>query len=93
MLRRGSRARGQRFRLTVNFAGGHDDTNLRMASYLDDDALVCDPGSKTRLIGEDGDVSVTCVFSVPARTEGRFVFRSAVTWSHAQYTGYGFEAL
>ena len=83
----------QRFRLTVTFSGGHDDTNARMTLHLDEDDLNCDAGSKTRLVGEDGDISLICLFSVPARTQGLFVLRSDVTWSHAQYTGHVFEAL
>ena len=57
---------GERLRLTVNFSGGHDDTMASMAVYIDDQVLVCDVGSKLRLMGEDGDVSLTCRFSVGA---------------------------
>lgn len=72
------------WRLQVDFAGGHDDTLASMAPLLDGAPLACAEGSKLRLEGEDGDVSLHCDF----RVTGRQVLRTRVTWSHARYVGF-----
>ena len=82
----------KRFRFRANFSGGHDDTMASMTPTLDTMPLTCEPGSKTRLMGEDGDVSLECRFSLPQQTEGDHILRVVVRWSHAQYTGFEFGA-
>lgn len=83
----GPSAAPQRMRFKVNFSGGHDDTMASMTASLDDAALACDKASKTRLMGEDGEVSLDCGFSTPGKP-GAQILRVKVTWSHAQYVGY-----
>jgi hypothetical protein len=83
----------RRLRFKVDFSGGHDDTMASMTLSLDGQALACEPGSKTQLMGEDGDVSLECRFSVPAGADTRRVLRASVKWSHAQYTDFDLAAL
>src|SRR5262245_32334065 len=52
------------FRFTAAFSGGHDDTMASMTLTLDGAPLACAPGSKTSLMGEDGDVGLECKFSI-----------------------------
>ena len=73
------------WRFRAYFAGGHDDTSASMAPTLDDAALDCDAGSKTRLFGEDGDVILECRFRVPGSAGPSPVLGVALLWSHAQY--------
>ena len=79
----------RRFRFQAHFTGGHDDTSASMVLTLDDAPLACDAGSKTRLFGEDGDVSLVCRFSIAGRAGsaagGRVMLGVALLWSHAQY--------
>jgi hypothetical protein len=82
------RAAGQHFRFRAMFSGGHDDTVASLVSTrLDGQPLVCAPGSKTRLEGEDGDVSLECRFDVAAQGAATN-FEVQVRWSHAQYEGH-----
>ena len=80
-------ARGseQRWRFKADFAGGHDDTSASMTLVLDDAPLNCEAGSKTRLFGEDGDVSLVCRFRVRGVAGARPVLAVTLLWSHAQY--------
>lgn len=77
----------RRYALQVNFSGGHDDTMAKMAPMLDGAPLSCEAGSKTQLMGEDGDVSLLCLFTAP-RDARRSVLFVSFTWSHAQYESY-----
>lgn len=72
----------------ANFSVGHDDTKASMTASLDDVPLACDEGSKTELMGEDGDVSLECRFPVAARPWGGQRLSVKVSWRHAQYTGF-----
>jgi hypothetical protein len=74
-----------RWRFKADFAGGHDDTSASMTVTLDNVPLDCDAGSKTRLFGEDGDVSLACSFRVRGDIGAQPVFGVALLWSHAQY--------
>ena len=78
----------QRLRFKVNFSGGHDDTMASMTTSLDDTPLACDKASKTRLMGEDGDVSLDCGFVAVGKPGTQQVLRVKATWSHAQYVGF-----
>jgi len=82
----------RRYRFKAEFSGGHDDTMASMALNLDGAPLACDEGSKTQLMGEDGDVSLECRFSIP-ETAGAHVLKVVLKWSHAQYTDAGLVAL
>ena len=53
---------------------------------LNGTSLTCEDGSKLSLMGEDGDVSLTCLFTAPGVSE-RSRFSATFAWSHAQYTG------
>jgi hypothetical protein len=78
----------QRFRFKANFSGGHDDTMASMTATLDGAPLACEQGSKTSLMGEDGDVSLECRFSIGERPPGERFLRVTVSWRHAQYTDF-----
>ena len=80
----------QRYHLQVNFSGGHDDTMASMIPRLDGVSLKCEEGSKVRLMGEDGDVSLICVFSIPDRHADKHLFEASISFSHAQYVSYAF---
>jgi hypothetical protein len=77
----------RRYRLQANFSGGHDDTMARLTVTLNAAELTCDAGSKTRLMGEDGDVSLLCMLTLPARSDASELV-ATFFWSHAQYVGY-----
>jgi hypothetical protein len=80
-------ARGaeRRWRFRADFAGGHDDTSASMTLTLDDAPRECEAGSKTRLFGEDGNVSLVCRFRVRGAAGAAPVLGVALLWSHAQY--------
>ena len=78
----------QRFRFKADFSGGHDDTMASMALSVDGAPLECEQGSKTHLMGEDGDVSLECRFSLLATGSTRRLLRVVLKWSHAQYTDF-----
>jgi hypothetical protein len=88
----GRSASVQRFRFTANFSGGHDDTTASMTPTLDGASLACEPGSKTSLIGEDGDVSVDCAFTVGEAPGTTRVLQVLLKWRHAQYTDFSLVA-
>ena len=85
-------APGRVYRLQVNFSGGHDDTQAALVPTLNDAPLACAVASKTRLIGEDGNVSLYCEFRLAPSDDAMQVFRAKVTWSHAEYVDYTFSA-
>ena len=76
--------RAQALSFKVLFAGGHDDTSASMTLKLDGQPMTCDPGSKTRLFAEDGNVFLECRFQLPAGKP--HALGADVVWSHAQYT-------
>lgn len=80
-----------RYALTVNFAGGHDDTMAKMAPMINGAPAACEEGSKTSLMGEDGDVSLLRLFTAWGSAKGSS-FVATFTWSHAQYVSYSFLA-
>ncbi len=82
----------QHFRFKANFSGGHDDTMASMTPTLGGMPLTCEPGSKTRLMGEDGDVSLECKFSISETAGKSMILRVVLKWSHAQYTDHEFVA-
>ena len=77
----------RRYVLRVNFSGGHDDTMAKMAALLDGVSLPCEDGSKTSLMGEDGDVSLLCLFAARGGPKTSSLV-ATFTWSHAQYVSY-----
>ena len=80
----------QRFRFKANFSGGHDDTMASMQATLDAAPLDCEKGSKTSLMGEDGEVSLECKFSIAEKAGTQHVLRMTISWRHAQYTDFEF---
>ena len=72
----------QRYVFTARFSGGHDDTMARLQPQIDGAPLACEAGSKTELVGEEGDVSLHCAFTGVREAE----LRVTVRWSHAEYT-------
>jgi hypothetical protein len=82
----------QRFRFKANFSGGHDDTMASMQATLDARPLDCEKGSKTSLMGEDGDVNLECKFSITENAGTQHVLRMTLSWRHAQYTDFEFDS-
>ena len=78
-------------RFKAFFSGGHDDTVASLQVTLDGSPLTCGEGSKTRLMGEDGDVSLECRISVPSTGDSNHVLTVLIKWSHAQYTDAGLQ--
>lgn len=81
----------QRYRFIARFSRSHDDTRAWMTVRLNEQPLACEPGSKTDLEGEEGDVSIQCTFVIAAGTERQHRFAAQVSWSHAEYTGFALE--
>ncbi len=75
----------QRFRFKANFSGSHDDTTASLTATLDGAPLACEKGSKTDLMGEDGEVSLDCRFSIAGAPGTKQVLGVRVHWRHAQY--------
>ena len=75
----------QRFRFKADFSGSHDDTTASMTTTLDGAPLVCDKGSKTELMGEDGEVSLDCKFSIAGEGSATRLLSVTLSWRHAQY--------
>lgn len=73
------------YTITVRFAGGHDDTKASLTATVDDRPYPCADGSKTRLFGEDGEISLFCRVALPDAT-GRLDLR--VDYTHAQFVGH-----
>jgi hypothetical protein len=63
-----------------------------MSATLNGQPLVCDPDSKTELMGEFGEVSLYCGFSTSVGKDGH-VLEVSVQWSHAQYAALQLDAL
>ena len=80
----------QRLRFKTNFSGSHDDTSVSMTATLNNAPLPCDKDSRMSLMGEDGDVSLHCNFSLAEKPGTKHVLRIRATWSHAQYTDFVF---
>ena len=78
----------QSYRFKANFTGSHDDTSASLAATLDGAPLACAQGSKTNLMGEDGEVSLDCRFAVAPKAGSQQVLRVMVTYRHAQYTDF-----
>jgi hypothetical protein len=80
----------QSFRFKAMFSGGHDDTSAKLTATLDEQPLACEEGSKTSLLGEDGDVMLECRFSIKDKAGTASLLGVTLVWSHAQYTGIEF---
>ncbi len=78
-------AKNRYWRFKADFAGGHDDTSASMTLTLDDAPLDCLEGSKTRLFGEDGNVSLVCHFRTLGTSGRPPTLGVSLLWSHAQY--------
>ena len=85
-------AAGRPHRFTARFGGGHDDTSASLTASLDGQATECDAGSKMRLFGEDGDVSLYCRVTAGDAAQVAHVLVVTVLWSHAQYRDFVFVA-
>jgi len=81
----------QRFRFKANFSGSHDDTMAEMTTTLNGAPLACEKGSKTSLMGEDGEVSLFCRFSINDKAGTKHLLAVTVTWRHAQYKDFEFN--
>ena len=75
----------KRYRFKANFSGSHDDTTASMTTTLDGAPLACDKGSKTDLMGEDGEVSLECRFSIAGEGSATRLLSVTLSWRHAQY--------
>jgi hypothetical protein len=84
--------KAQSFRFKANFSGGHDDTTASMTLAVNDAPLVCDQGSKTSLMAEDGDVSLECKFSIAGKQRDNPILQVELKWSHAQYMDFELRA-
>lgn len=76
------------YRFLARFSGGHDDTVASLDAALDGVPDPCGPGSKTYLVGEDGEVSLHCTIAPPDRAGAAKVLRVVVRWSHAEFVGF-----
>ncbi len=76
----------QAFSFRADFSGGHDDTEASMKLLFEGMPVACDTGSKTSLMGEDGDVSLVCLFSVMPSPRPSAALEVSIRWRHAQYT-------
>jgi len=76
------------YRFLARFTGGHDDTVASLEAALDGGPDACGPGSKTYLVGEDGDVSLHCRIAPADRAGAPRVLRVVVRWSHAEFIGF-----
>jgi hypothetical protein len=82
-----------RYAFSAHFSGGHDDTHAWLSARMNDAPLVCSEGSKPELEGEEGEVSLVCLFTVPAGSGPAHQLTVQVQWRHAQYTRFEIESL
>ena len=82
----------KRYRFKANFSGSHDDTIASMTTTLDGAPLACEKGSKTELMGEDGEVSLDCRFSTSGEAGTKHLLAVSVSWRHAQYKSFELAA-
>ena len=75
----------KRYRFKASFSGSHDDTTASMTTTLDGAPLACDKGSKTELMGEDGEVSLDCRFAIEGQAGAKHLLAVTLSWRHAQY--------
>lgn len=61
----GTRA-GSSWRFVAELSGGHDDSHAFVSAWQDEMELPCEPGTKTRTEGEDGDITLECRFLLGA---------------------------
>ncbi|MBL0726232.1 hypothetical protein [Piscinibacter sp. HJYY11] len=79
----------QALRFDAHFAGSHDDTSASLVASLNGTALNCAAGSKTQLDGQDeGDVTMSCRFSLTSPLREEVVLRFELAWFHARQTGF-----
>jgi hypothetical protein len=50
--------------------------------------VACDPGSKTSTEGEDGDVTLECRLTLPAKPGAAILLRASARWFHALFAGF-----
>jgi len=81
----------KRYRFRASFSGSHDDTTASMSTVLDGAPLACDKGSKTELMGEDGEVSLECRFSIADKPDTKHL-SVTLSWRHAQYKDFELRA-
>ena len=81
----------RRHRFIARFSGSHDDTKVSIVPTLNGTPLTCEVGSTTQLMGEDGDVALTCSFSLGETVRPPHVLLVRVKWHHAQYTDFALE--
>lgn len=72
-------------RFTVNFLGGHDDTMASLKASEDGNPMECEQGSKTSLVGEDGEVSLFCNLSLGYARGSSHALAFIARWTHAQF--------
>lgn len=76
----------QQLQFKARFSGSHDDTELSIALTLDGLPVNCAQGSKTQLNGEDGDVSLDCLFVVDGKSGSQRILGVTVNIYHARLT-------
>jgi hypothetical protein len=74
-----------KLRFTVSFLGGHDDTMASLKASEDGNPTECEKGSKTNLVGEDGEVSLFCNLSLLHEPDSSHALEFTARWTHAQY--------
>ena len=74
-----------KLRFTVTFLGGHDDTMASLKASEDGNPTECEKGSKTSLVGEDGEVSLFCNLSLTHERGSSHAVWFTARWTHAQY--------
>lgn len=77
----------RQLRIVANFSGSHDDTMASLAATRDGAPFACAAESKTRTMGEDGDVSLDCRIALAERGAGSREVVVLVKWSHAEFVG------
>jgi hypothetical protein len=75
---------GQQMLFEADFSGSHDDTRLSMTLSLDGVPVACSQNSKTSLLGEDGNVSLTCYFSLDGTLGAKRMLGVLIQIWHAQ---------
>lgn len=86
-----STAGGAPPRFVALFSGGHDDTMAALKVQVDGTDSACGAGSKPELMGEDGNISLTCHLPVTGLSPGRHAVTVHLRWSHALYEGFRLE--
>jgi hypothetical protein len=81
----------RKLRITVTFAGVHDDSSAALVASEGDQAIDCGKAGKTRIEGEEGGDTLVCPFTLAAKPGTRQITVNLI-WHHADPASFALRA-